>query len=519
MINEKGKVTRVEKTKKYDAVIIGAGNSGIVAALRMVKAGKKTLLIEKHNLPGGCSTSFVRGRFEFDATLHEFCNWGPDDNKGESRLLLEELGIQNEWIEIPECYRLILDKDSEGNLMDVTMPSGLKDYIDALEKEVPGSRSSVEKLFKLIEEMTEATAYINSCGGKADSDYLKKNYPDFLRCAAYSVKDVFHALKIPKRAQDILATYWTYLGQPLDTIAFLHYGMGIHQYISRGPYIPALTSHCNSTDLMARYYEAGGEAWFHTVAEKILVRDGRVTGVETSKGIVETDIVIGNLNPHIVFGKMIPDVQVPEREKKLASQRKFGFRFFNLYLGMNKTPEQLGLKDYSVFISKSADTREIYNEMKARETNDYVIFNCYNVANPKCSPEGTSICTLTAMFTEDVWKDVSQEEYQSVKEAYAAKLIRIVEEHLHINLRDAIEEAEIATPVTFARYLGTPEGTAYGYETNLWDSMMARLMSLSNDHTVEGLYLAGAAGPRAHGNNIGYMVGDTMAKMALKSMK
>lgn len=513
----KGTVKKVNQ-KKYDAVIIGAGNSGIAAALRLAKAGKKTLLIEKHNLPGGCSTSFVRGRFEFDATLHEFCNWGPKENKGDSRLLLEEFGIQNEWIEVPECYRMILDKDSEGKPMDITMPSGLKAYIDALEKEVPGCRKSVEKLFALIDEMSEATAYINQCGGKADSKYLKKNYPDFLRCAAYSTQDVFRALKIPSRAQDILGTYWTYLGQPLDTMAFLHYGMGIQQYISRGPYIPALTSHCNSTDLMTRYYEAGGEAWFHTEARRILIENAHVTGVETTNGTVLTDTVIGNLNPNIVFGKMMDPSLVPEREKKLASIRKFGFRFFNLYLGLNRSPEELGLKDYSVFISKSADTRAIYKEMATLETNDYVIFNCYNIANPACSPKGTSICTLTAMFSEDVWKDIRPEDYQSVKEKYASRLISIVEEHLKIQIRDAIEELEIATPVTFARYLGTPEGTAYGYETNLWDSMMARLMSMVNDHTVDGLYLAGAAGARGHGNNIGYMAGDTMAKMALKSM-
>ena len=41
---------------RYDAVVIGAGNSGIVAALELAQAGKKTLLIEKNNTPGGCST-------------------------------------------------------------------------------------------------------------------------------------------------------------------------------------------------------------------------------------------------------------------------------------------------------------------------------------------------------------------------------------------------------------------------------------------------------------------------------
>ena len=40
--------------KKYDVVVVGAGNAGLSAAMQMALAGKKTLLIEQHNLPGGC---------------------------------------------------------------------------------------------------------------------------------------------------------------------------------------------------------------------------------------------------------------------------------------------------------------------------------------------------------------------------------------------------------------------------------------------------------------------------------
>ena len=41
--------------QKYDAVVIGAGNGGLAAACRMAKGGKKTLLVERHNLPGWIS--------------------------------------------------------------------------------------------------------------------------------------------------------------------------------------------------------------------------------------------------------------------------------------------------------------------------------------------------------------------------------------------------------------------------------------------------------------------------------
>lgn len=54
---------------KYDAVVIGGGNGGLVAAIRLLQGGAKTLLVEKHNLPGGFATSFRRGRFEFEGSV------------------------------------------------------------------------------------------------------------------------------------------------------------------------------------------------------------------------------------------------------------------------------------------------------------------------------------------------------------------------------------------------------------------------------------------------------------------
>ena len=37
----------------YDVIVIGAGNGGLVAASITAKQGLRTLLIERHNLPGG----------------------------------------------------------------------------------------------------------------------------------------------------------------------------------------------------------------------------------------------------------------------------------------------------------------------------------------------------------------------------------------------------------------------------------------------------------------------------------
>ncbi|MEA1910832.1 MAG: FAD-dependent oxidoreductase, partial [Spirochaetota bacterium] len=50
----------------FDIIVIGAGLGGLASAFELARAGKKVLLLEQHNLPGGYASSFVRGRFEFE---------------------------------------------------------------------------------------------------------------------------------------------------------------------------------------------------------------------------------------------------------------------------------------------------------------------------------------------------------------------------------------------------------------------------------------------------------------------
>jgi prolycopene isomerase len=67
-------------TKNYDAIVVGAGNGGMTGALTLAKAGKQVLLLEQHSITGGCGSSFVRGRFEFETGLHQLYGVGPDTN-------------------------------------------------------------------------------------------------------------------------------------------------------------------------------------------------------------------------------------------------------------------------------------------------------------------------------------------------------------------------------------------------------------------------------------------------------
>ncbi len=506
---------------KYDVVVVGAGNAGLIAALQCQKMGKKTLLIEQHNLPGGCATSFVRGRFEIEPSLHEICDYGPENNPGDVRNILDSLGVKLNWIRIPDCYRVV-SKYTDGEKMDVTMPSGVENYIEAMEKYVPGSREKMTRLFDLFQEVLDGIAYITASKGHADSKVLQEKYPNMLRTGAYSTKKVFDALKLPQRCQDILSIYWSYLGVDMEHLAFIHYAAMVHKYVSRGAYMPAHTSHELSTAMVERLRELGGEIWFNCRAEKFLFTGDRVSGVETSLGRIDTDYVLANINPDIILGRMVPKEMVPEREKKLSAARGgvFGGRMYTAYFCLDRSAEELGIRDYSIFLPGTSNSPVEYaNIMKGMKYNDYSIFLCYNVVNPAFSPEGTCVCSFTTFASPADWNTLEEKDYFKFKNEGAKKFLKSLKDKTGIDLSGHIEEMEVASPYTFCRYLNVPEGSVYGYETRDWDGMMARMMMLSSDYPIKGLRPIGAAGPRGDGYSASMVCGQLMALNALKDLK
>ena len=505
---------------KYDVVVVGAGNAGLSAAIQTAMAGKKVLLIEQHNLPGGCATSFRRGRFEIEPSLHELCDVGPLDNPGDVRNIMDAYGVKVDWIRVPDCFRVITT-GSDGKVLDATMPDTIEAFIDKMEYYVPGSRPKMEELFELFQEILDGIAYITASNGHADSNVLKAKYPNLLRTGAYCTKKVFEALKLPKKCQDILSTYWSYLGVDMEHLAFIHYAAMVHKYVSRGAYIPSHTSHEISVAMTERFRELGGEIWFNCRAEEFLFDGDRCCGVKTNLGQVDCDYVLANINPDIIYGKMIPKELVPEREKKLSAARdgRYGGRMITAYFCLDKTAEELGIKDYSIFLQGTADSAQEYRDiMGGIETNNYSIFLCYNIANPNISPEGTCIVSFTSMGAPEDWDNLSQEDYVALKNRYVEKFLKSLKEKAGIDIAPHIEEMSIASPWTFARYLGTPEGSVYGHETADWDGMMARMMMLSTDYPVKGLRPIGAAGPRGDGYSAAYICGQLMARLALKDL-
>lgn len=504
--------------KKYDFIVVGSGCAGLAASLELLTKGRKVLMIEQHNIPGGAASGFVRGRFEFEPSLHELCSVGTPENPGDVLKMMDRFGVKVKWNQVKDCFRII-SVYSDGSPMDVTLPAGKDAFIEKLNYYVPGCKDSIENMFALFDEVRRGLDY---AGGDSYSvAVLMLKYLNLLKVGAQDCLTVFKALGMPQKAIDIISTYWSYLGVDMAHLSFPHYASMVSSYVTLGAAIPSHTSHEISVAMVERIRELGGDVIFNCRAEEFIFEDGKCKGVKTNLGEFRADCVLANINPDLIYGNMMDKSLVPEREKKLsaARNRNMSARMFTTYIGLNKSAEELGIKDYSIFISGTSDSVKEYESLKKIDTNNYEIFLCYNVDNPEASPEGTCICSFTTFYADgEEWSNVTDEEYYKLKTKIAKHFLDTLKEKTGLDLAPYIEEISIATPWTFARYLNTPEGCVYGYEASDWDNIIARSMSLKSDYADYdlGLLPIGAAGPRGDGYSSAYITGMIVAGIADK---
>ena len=503
--------------RRYDVIVVGAGNAGLTAAATMAKAGKKTLLIEKHNLPGGCGTSFVRGRFEFEASLHELCMFGPEGGKAPVRDLFESFGCNLEWVKTPDLYSAVSYKDKE---YDVRLPNGEEEFLAEMEKECPGSYDGLKKIMDYGRILNHTHDCMYAAGYKNDPVDMMLHHRDYMKLEHFSITEGFKHFGVPLKAIHILSNYWDYLAVDADSFSFPLYIIMLYNFVIDGSFIPKHRSFAISLAWDKIIRDNGGEIWYNTEVTKILVKDGAVYGVEVPGETIYSDYVIANLMPRLGYGKLIDPAEVPKRARKLENARRIAGRLYGVFLGLNKTAEELGITDYTRFIRTYGDTVKQYKETSTIGSNKNLYVSCPNVTFNDVSPEGTCIMLMVKSYTSDDWSTIEEKDYFKTKDAVALDCIKTYKEVMGIDLSDCIEEVEVSTPVTYARYIGTPQGAVYGYESSGWDGMISRVMDEErNDYMIKGLRFAGASGAILNGFSQTYLHGNAVAKLMLKDME
>ncbi len=479
-------------SESCDVVVVGAGLGGLSAATWLASKGRAVVLLERHNVPGGYATSFVRGRYEFEVSLHEMSGMGTEQNPGPLLRHLEELGVTDhvELVRLDTVYRSIFPG------VDLTMPVGFEGYTDVLCQAFPGDADGIRRFMRRIRALGREIEHFNRMlywtrGWDTVGHALRVPFNTW-NIARYALTTFGTVLRRDVKdpgARAVVSQFWGYIGLPPSRAAHLFLGGIIATFIGNGPYHVRGGSQALSSAFARRFEQLGGELRLNCGARSITTANGRVTGVITDRGEeLRAEHVVSNLDPVSTCRELIEADRVPRRFWRGQRSNRTGVSSFGVYMGLARPAEELGLTDHAVFINESLDTEEHFAKCRRLEPPGVVALTSYTPALPEMTEPGTCMAmAATAMYAEP-WFDVRPERYVETKNRIAADMLDRIEE-VFPGVRAAAEVVEVATPVTNMRYGGQIGGAIYGTEQVPTNSILYRTPQRG---PLKGLFFAGS---------------------------
>ncbi len=467
--------------KQFDAVVIGAGNGGLSTAAKLAISGKKVLLLEKHNIPGGCGTSFRRGRFEFEVALHQLSQLGTAEKPGELREIFEEYGIIDEidWVQIDSLYKVVTPNG------EISLPTSRKGCEETLIEKFPNEKEAILKyydiVFKFNDETVDMMKSMSKSGGKEPgaikkfmaSKLFPKKYPTLAKYMLKTTDEVLDELNMSNELRLAVNIYWCFMGMPPARFPFSILARCTALYINDLPYYVKGGSQMISQALTEVVKKNGGTVMFNTAAKEIMVENNKAVGVIDEFGnVYECKDVISGISLVDTYFKLVKEEDRPAGVVDYFKPYTVGISALTCFIGLDCTPEEIGFTDSFNLIYEETDCNKAFDNSKCIcPDKDPLVTTCYTIDDPAVSPEGSTVITAGTLKYGRPWMEVPAEEYYKTKYEMADIIVDRLEKRFP-GIRSHIEEMEVATPLTHMRYLNTPEGAIYGFEQDVTSTVL-----------------------------------------------
>lgn len=497
--------------KQYDAVVIGAGLGGMSAAAYLAKNGRSVLLLERHNIPGGYATTFCRGRFEFDVSLHDLSAIGTSTARGSLYNYLDYLGVAGKLTFIPmtDLYR-IADKN-----IDLTIPAGRNELMEFLVDRFPKQADGIERFFDTAKSMMNDFGTVIKAASMRGTDLDPAQLPTFVTYGMKTYQEVLDAFITDQDLKTILSPYWGYLGLPPSKVPFHLMAAVWESFLDTPPHHIRGRCQALSNAFIESFVENGGEVRFNCGAKKILTSGGKVTGVITDEGDeITATTVISNANPLAAMIDLVGSDSVPKEYMRDLNSRIPGFSLVNIFFGLDCPPEAVGGKVHENYLNFTANADPIWEKAFTLEPPEGIFLTFYNMTDPDVSPPGTTLANILLASYARPWYLVPPEQYVDAKNRFADSALNIAEQ-FHPGLREHIEVIEVSTPITNMRYTGNIGGAIYGFDQYLSDSGLLRLR---HSTPINGLFFASAWTIPGGGYQPSIMAGSIAGARALKML-
>src|SRR5438093_2823786 len=311
--------------KRYDAIVIGGGHNGLVAAAYLARAGKRTLVLERRPLVGGAAvTEEVFPGFKFSVFSYAVSLLRPE--------IIPDLDLPRHGLQILPLESTITPLDSGDYLGSWADPDEAR---RELRRHSPHDADAMVLFGRLMHHMAMAVKPIIGMVPPDPASLSPSDLKGMLKLGGHFRslgRDRFHALhklmtmssadyldewfefgplKATKSASGIIGTF---LGprSPGSAYVLLHHYMGEIDGAFRawGFQKGGTGAISNAIASAARSY--GAEIRTDAAVEKVIAKGGRVTGVALKNGDeLLAPIVVSGLDPRRTFTQLVDPRQLP----------------------------------------------------------------------------------------------------------------------------------------------------------------------------------------------------------------
>lgn len=417
---------------KYDAIVIGAGMSGLAAGIRLAMFDKKVVILEKHSIPGGLNSYYQRrnldsgGIRQFDVGLHALTNFIKKGEKGKPfSKLLKQLRLSYDDFKLcPQTYSKILFPE-----MELKFSNDFEMLATEVAEKFPHQKDRFQKLVEKVKNFNELDLTI---GYQSSRLVLQELISDELL-----IEMILCPLLIYGSAweDDMDFAQFVIMFKSLYFEGFSRPEGGVRTIISL---------------LMKKLEDCGGEIRFKTAVSEILSKDGQVIGVNAGGQELLAPVILSSIGyPETVnlsselkakasprIGAMTFLESIFIFDKKISSHHESTITFFNDSPKYNYRPAK------NFFDSTSAVV-------------------CFPDNYEAQNTSGEGVVRVTYMANYSQWRELPRPEYEEKKALVGQSALELVKK-LAPGFDGKLLFQDIFSPLTIERYTWHLSGTVYG---------------------------------------------------------